>query len=119
MDTTFEILEHLHQVKINLSLLHIIKQVSAYAKVIKDLCTIKRKHHVKKTAFLTGQVIAVILHKTPPKYKNLGCPTISCTIGDYIMDHALLDLGASVNLIPFSVYQKLGLGELKPTSITL
>ena len=35
------------------------------------------------------------------------------------MEHVLLDLGASVNLIPFSVYQKLGLGELKPTSITL
>ena len=35
------------------------------------------------------------------------------------MEHALLDLGASVKLIPFSVYQKLGLGELKPTSRTL
>ena len=35
------------------------------------------------------------------------------------MEHALLDLGANVNLIPFSVYQKLGLGELKPTSVTL
>ena len=35
------------------------------------------------------------------------------------MEHALLDLGASVNLIPFSVYQKLGLCELKPTSVTL
>ena len=90
-----------------------------YAKVIKDLCTIKRKHHVKKTTFLTEQVSAVIQHKTPPKYKDPGCPTISCTIGDYIMEHALLDLGANVNLIPFSVYQKLGLDELKPTSITL
>ena len=91
----------------------------AYAKVIKDLCTIKRKHHVKKTTFLTELVNAVIQHKTPPKYKDPGCPTISCTIGDYIMEHALLDLGASVNLITFSVYQKLGLGELKPTSINL
>ena len=35
------------------------------------------------------------------------------------MEHALLDLGTSDNLIPFSVYQKLGLGELKPTSVTL
>ena len=35
------------------------------------------------------------------------------------MEHALLDLRASVNLMPFSVYQKLGPGELKPTSITL
>ena len=119
LDTTYEILEHLHQVKINFPLLHVIKQVPTYAKVIKDLCTIKRKHHVKKTAFLTEQVSVVIQHKTPPKYKNPGCPTISCTIGDYIMEHALLDLGTSVILIPFSVYQKLGLGELKPTSVTL
>ena len=35
------------------------------------------------------------------------------------MEHALLDLRASVNLIPFSVYQKLGLCELKPASVTL
>ena len=99
--------------------MHVIKQVPAYAKVIKDLCTIKRKHHIKKTAFLIEHVSAVIQHKTSPKYKDLGCPTISCTIGDYVMEHALLDLGASVNLISFSVYQKLGLGELKPTSVTL
>ncbi|XP_024032901.1 uncharacterized protein LOC112095345 [Morus notabilis] len=65
-----EILEHLTQLKINLPLLHVIKQVPAYAKVIKDLCTIKRKHHVKKTAFLTEQVSAVIEQKTPPKYKD-------------------------------------------------
>ena len=74
---------------------------------------------MKKTAFLTKQVSVVIQHKTPPKYKDPGCPTISCTIGDYIMEHALIDLGESVNLIPFSVYQKLGLGELKHTSVTL
>ena len=35
------------------------------------------------------------------------------------VEKALLDLGASVNLLPYSVYKKLGLGELKPTSITL
>ncbi|XP_075652838.1 uncharacterized protein LOC142623323 [Castanea sativa] len=107
LDTRSEILEHLHQVKISLQLLHVIKQVPAYAKVIKDLCTIKRKHYVKKTTFLTEQVNAVIQHKIPPKYKDPSCPTIFCTIGDYIMEHALLDLGASVNLITFSVYQKL------------
>ena len=99
--------------------MHVIKQVPAYGKVIKGLCTIKRKHHMKKTAFVTEQISAVIQHKTPTKYKNLGCLTISCSIEDYIMEHTLLDLRTSVNLIPFSVYQKLGLGELKPTSVTL
>ena len=35
------------------------------------------------------------------------------------MKRALLDLGASINLLPYSVYEQLGLGELKPTSMTL
>ena len=35
------------------------------------------------------------------------------------MEKALLDLGACVNLLPYSVYKQLGLGELKLTTITL
>ena len=53
------------------------------------------------------------------KYKDLGCPTISVNIGGTCVEKALLDLGASVNLLPYSMYKQLGLGELKPTSITL
>ncbi|KAL6315833.1 hypothetical protein AAG906_008219 [Vitis piasezkii] len=40
-------------------------------------------------------------------------------IGGKVVEKALLDLGASVNLLPYSVYKQLGLGELKPTAITL
>ena len=40
-------------------------------------------------------------------------------IGGTCVEKALLDLGASVNLLPYSVYKQLGLGELKPTSIIL
>ena len=46
-------------------------------------------------------------------------PTISCIIGNHHIDQALLDLGASVKLLPYSVYLQLGLGELKPTAVTL
>ena len=53
------------------------------------------------------------------KYKDPGCPTISINIGGISVEKALLDLGASVNLLPYSMYKQLGLGELKPTSITL
>ena len=53
------------------------------------------------------------------KYKDPGSPTISVNIGGTCIDKALLDLGASVNLLPHSVYRQLGLGELKPTNITL
>jgi hypothetical protein len=40
-------------------------------------------------------------------------------IGANQIERALLDLGSSVNLLPYSVYLQLGLGELKPTSLTL
>ena len=113
------ILEVLRQVKVNIPLLDIIKQVPAYAKFLKDLCTIKKGLGIEKKAFLTEQVSAIIQSKNPVKYKDLGSPTISVNIGGTCIDKALLDLGASVNLLPYSVYKKLGLGELKPTNITL
>ncbi|KAL6320029.1 hypothetical protein AAG906_003126 [Vitis piasezkii] len=114
-----EILEVLRQVKVNIPLLDMIKQVPTYAKFLKDLCTIKRGLNVNKKAFLTEQVSVIIQCKSPLKYKDPGCPTISMMIRGTVVEKALLDLGASVNLLPYSVYKQLGLGELKPTSITL
>ena len=96
-----------------------IRQVPTYAKFFKDLCTLKRGLNVDKTAFLTEQVSSIIQQRTPVKYKDLGSPTISVNIGRTCVDNALLDLGASVNLLPYLVYKQLGLGELKPTNITL
>ena len=114
-----EILEVLRQVKFNIPLLDMIKQFPTYAKFLKDLCTVKRGINVDKKAFLTKQVSAIIQCKTPVKYKDPGYPTISINIGGTCVEKTLLDLGASVNLLPYSMYNQLGLGELKPTSITL
>ena len=113
------ILEALRQVKVNIPLLELINQVPAYAKFLKDLCTIKKGLGIEKKAFLTEHVSALIQSKYPVKYKDPGSPTIPVNIGGKCINKALLDLGASVNLMPFSVYMQLGLGELKPTSITL
>ena len=113
------ILEVLRQVKVNIPLLDIIKQVPAYAKFLKDLCTIKKGLSIEKKTFLTEQVSAIIQSKNLVKYKDPGSPTISINIGWTCIDKSLLDLGASVNLLPYSVYKQLGLGELKPTNITL
>ena len=114
-----EMLEVLRQVKVNIPLLDMIKQVPTYAKFLKDLCTVKKGLNMNKKAFLTEQVSAIIESKTPVKYKDPGCATISVNIGGINVEKALLDLGASVNLLPYSMYKQLGLGELKPTSITL
>ncbi|XP_057459241.1 uncharacterized protein LOC130749898 [Actinidia eriantha] len=114
-----EIYKLFEQVKINIPLLDAIKQIPVYAKFLKDLCTVKRNLNVYDKAFLMEQASSIIQTKTVPKYKDPGCPTISIVIGDTKFEHALLDLGESVNLLPYSVYKKLGLGELKPTSVTL
>jgi hypothetical protein len=114
-----EIFETFKQVRINIPLLDAIKQVPSYAKFFKDLCTVKRKLNVKKKAFLTEQVSGILQNNNALKYKDPGCPTISCFIGEHKIKRALLDLGASVNLLQYSVFQNLNLSELKPTSITL
>ena len=113
------ILEVLRQVKVNIPLLDMIKQVPTYAKFLKDLCTVKKGLGIDKKAFLSEQVSSIIQCKTLVKYKDPGSPTISVNIGGICIDKALLDLGASVNLLPYSVYKQLGLGELKLTNITL
>ena len=79
----------------------------------------KRGLNVDKKAFLIEQVSSIIQYKTPMKYKDPSCPTISVNIGGTCVEKALLDLGASVNLLPYSMYKKICLGELKPITITL
>ena len=67
-----EILEVLRQMKVNIPLLDMIKQVPTYAKFLKDLCKLKRGFNVNKKAFLTEQVSSIIECKTPVKYKDPG-----------------------------------------------
>ena len=114
-----EIYELFKQVKLNIPLLDVIKQIPSYAKFLKDLCTVKRKLGVNKEAFMTEQSTSLIRNNLPPKYKDPGSPTISIVVGNSKLGHALVDLEASVNLLSYSVYVDLGLGELEPTNITL
>ena len=51
--------------------------------------------------------------------KDPGSFTIPCSIRKYEFKKALCDSGASINLMPLSVVQRLSLGELTPTAITL
>ena len=105
--------------KINVPLLDAIQQVSSYAKFLKDMCTKKRKTIVPKKVFLVTNISELLSGPIPVKYKDPCCPTIACTIGQAEISHALLDLGVSINLLPLSVYQQLGLGDLSPTRVTI
>ena len=68
---------------------------------------------------LVKDVNAILLNQLPQKMKDPGVPLISCVIGGITFDRALLDLRASMNLLPTWVYEKFRIGELKPTSVIL
>ena len=57
--------------------------------------------------------------KTATKLKDPGSFTIPCTIGNSIFEKTLCDLGASINLMPLSIFRRLGLGGARPTTVTL
>ena len=93
--------------------------MTIYAKFMKEILSKKRKIDEEGIVNLTATYSAVIQQKLLEKMKDPGSFTIPCSIGKYEFKKALCDSGASINLMPLSVVQRLSLGELTPTTITL
>ena len=89
------------------------------AKFLKDILSKKKKIADEGVVSLTTICSAVIQKSLPVMLKDPGSFTIRCTIGNYEFKKALCDSGASINLMPLSVVQRMCLGELTPTEITL
>ncbi|CAL1352873.1 unnamed protein product [Linum trigynum] len=108
------------QLHINIPLAEALEQMPTYAKFLRELLTKKRKWADLEKVTLTSECSAVIQNKLPEKRDDPGSFTIPCVIGGTEFNKSLCDLGAGINLMPYSVYKKLGLGDvLKPTRITL
>ncbi|KAJ8754023.1 hypothetical protein K2173_001921 [Erythroxylum novogranatense] len=90
-----------------------------FAKFLKEILSNKRRLKEYATVALTEESSAILQNKLPPKLQDLGSFSIPCQIGTTKIGRALCDLGASVSLLPLSVCQKLDIGELKPTTISL
>lgn len=89
------------------------------AKFLNEILENKRKLKDYEIVKLNEKCLAILQNKLPSKLKDTGSFTIPCTIGDSYFEKALCDLGASINLMPFSVFKKLGLGEVKATTMSL
>ncbi|KAI5339036.1 hypothetical protein L3X38_018308 [Prunus dulcis] len=114
-----EIFDILSKVNVNLPLLDVIRNIPAFGKFFKELNTYKRKYGPNEKVMVFENVSVVLQRKLPPKLKDPGSFSINITIGDKLVEKAMLDLGASINLMPYSVYLQLGLGGLKATTISL
>ena len=91
----------------------------SYDKFMKEILSNKRKLEENETVMLTEECSAILQNKLPPKLKDLRSFPIPYTIREYYFERVLCDLGASINLMPFFIFRKLGLGEAKAITVSL
>ncbi|GJY54410.1 uncharacterized protein Tco_0446074 [Tanacetum coccineum] len=110
-------LRNLQQIHINIPFIEALEQMPKYAKFMKDLLSKKGKGSETSKIILNEQCSAIILNKVPHKEKDPGGFTIPCVIGQSRITKALADLGASISLMPYSMFLRLNLWDLKPTQM--
>jgi len=109
----------MNKLYVNVPFTEVLTQMPTYAKFLKEILSNKRKLEEYETVNLTKECSVIIQNKLPPKLKDSGSFSIPCIIGSEIIKKAMCDLGASVSLMPLSLYERMGIGELKPTRMTL
>ncbi|GKC06276.1 DNA-directed DNA polymerase [Tanacetum coccineum] len=112
-------LENLKQLHINLLFIEALPQMPKYAKFLKGLLTNKVRLEEACTITMNERCSTVLLKKLPLKEKDPGSFTIPCDVGQLHNNNALAYLGASISLMPYTMYEKLGLGEPKATRMSL
>nr|GEW02997.1 reverse transcriptase domain-containing protein [Tanacetum cinerariifolium] len=90
-----------------------------FASTIKSLLTNKDKLFELAKIPLNKNCSEMLLKKLPEKLGEPGKFLIPCDFSGMEVCHALADLGASINLMPLSIWKKISLPELTPTRITL
>nr|GEY72944.1 reverse transcriptase domain-containing protein [Tanacetum cinerariifolium] len=112
-------LDMIHAVCINVPLVDILARMPTYGKFFKELISNKNKIEHIYVAFLSDESSEMIRNKVPPKLRDLGSFLIPCNFNKTFSCNALADLGASINLMPYSLYAKLSLETLKPTKMSV
>ncbi|CAA0824785.1 Uncharacterized mitochondrial protein AtMg00860, partial [Striga hermonthica] len=108
----------LSKVNVNLPLLDVIKNMPSYVNFFKDIVTKKRKF-VDGEKVVVYEAASAIQHDLPKKERDPGGFMIKIALGNGNEASGMLDLGAGINLMPFSIFQRLGLGDLRPTRMCL
>nr|GEX96886.1 hypothetical protein [Tanacetum cinerariifolium] len=106
------------QLHLNITLAEALVLMPKYQKMLKALLSNKEKLQELVNTPLNENCSAVILKKLPEKLRDLGKFLIPCGFSE-LKCKSLADLGASINLMPLSVWRKLGLHDLIPTRMTL
>nr|GEV31093.1 DNA-directed DNA polymerase [Tanacetum cinerariifolium] len=116
MEKFFQIFQDL---QFNISFADALLLMPKFASTIKSLLTYKDKLFELAKIPLNENCSAMLLKKLPEKLGDPGKFLIPCDFPGMDVCHALADIGASINLMPLSIWKKLSLPELTPTRMTL
>ncbi|GJR87797.1 reverse transcriptase domain-containing protein [Tanacetum coccineum] len=112
-------LDMIRVVRINVPLVDVLAGMPNYGKFLKELVNNKHKIEQISAAFLSDESFAILQNKVPSKLGDPGSFLIPCNFNKAFSCNALADLGASINLMPYSLYAKLSLETLKPTKMSV
>nr|GEX28627.1 reverse transcriptase domain-containing protein [Tanacetum cinerariifolium] len=90
-----------------------------HGKFLKDLVSNKSKMEQISAAFSNEECSAIVQNKLPPKLDDPRIFLILCTLANSVEYLALANLGASINLLPYSVYASLSENTLKPMRMSI
>ncbi|GJZ18965.1 reverse transcriptase domain-containing protein [Tanacetum coccineum] len=110
-------LDMIRVVRINVPLVDVLVGIPNYGKFLKKLVSNKHKLEQISAVFLSDESSALIQNKVPPKLGDPKSFLIPCNFNKAFPCDALADFGASINLMPYTLYPKLSLETLKPTKI--
>nr|GEX55591.1 reverse transcriptase domain-containing protein [Tanacetum cinerariifolium] len=108
-----------HDLNFDTSFVDALLLMPKFASTIKSLLTNKDKLFELAKVPLNENCSAMLLKKLPEKLGDPGKFLIPCDFPGMEVCHALVDLGASINLMKLSIWKKLSLPELTPTRMTL
>ncbi|XP_074293160.1 uncharacterized protein LOC141620102 [Silene latifolia] len=105
--------------QVSVPFIELVTQVPAYVKFLKEILTMNRAFNEVETVAFTAECNAALQANLPPKLKDPRSFSIPCHIGIIAIYKSLCDLGTSVSVMPYSVCQKLNMGQLHVTNMTL
>ncbi|GJW40665.1 RNA-directed DNA polymerase, eukaryota, reverse transcriptase zinc-binding domain protein [Tanacetum coccineum] len=107
-------MKSLKKIRINRPLLKEIMQTNHYPKYMKDLLANKQLTEEDDEVSMNPRCSALLQNQLPPKENDPGSFILPCSIRRLDFNNALADLGASISIMPFSMFKCLGIGKLKP-----
>ncbi|CAA0821429.1 Unknown protein, partial [Striga hermonthica] len=110
-----DLFDMLSKVNVSLPLLDVIKIVPAYVQFFKDLASKKRRFEDNEKV-MTSEVASTMISR---KECDFGGFMIKITLENGKETNGMLDLGVGINLMPYSIFKQLELGDLKPTRMCL